>query len=303
MKESVLITGGSGFVAGHLIKALDGVCEVFVHTRKITEKIAANAFGSITMLEGAFDSEAIAERIGTDVGVVFHLAGAVTVKNALELFNANMVSTSNVIDLMEKAEIPHLIFLSTAAVWSGSSEQVLDENVSEEPNTPYGYAKLAAEALIFDAVRQKKLRSATILRCNNTYGPGSVQGVVANFYEKLKSGKPVEIDGDGSQLREPLFIDDLVDLILLAKDRHVDGVQIFGVSGPEAMTVRELAAKVAEGIGCELCIRSTSERNDRSRHLVVSTRKAFIELGWQPATNIGDGVRQMIHIERCHSEG
>lgn len=297
MKSAVLITGGSGFVAGHLVSALSCKAKVFLHTRQEKKLFAKDVSCGVTLLTGPFETEKIAQEIGTNVGTVFHLAGAVSVKDTLDLFDANIVTTANVIDLMVKNSIPHLVFLSTAAVWSGSSNEVFDETVVAEPNTPYGFAKLASEALIVDAVTQGKIRSATILRCNNTYGPGSGQGVIANFYESLKSGRPVVIDGDGNQLREPLFVKDLIDLLLCVNSRQVDGVHVYGISGPQALTVYEIAGKTAKMLGRELQVEFRPERSDRSRHLLVSTRKAELELGWHPLTLIDDGLRQIMNAE------
>lgn len=297
MKSAVLITGGSGFVAGHLVSALLGKAEVFIHTRQESKILTGNVFCGATILRGLFDAKNIAHQIGANVGTVFHLAGAVSVKDAFDLFNANIVTTANVIDLMVRSSIPHLVFLSTAAVWSGSSNEVFDETVVAKPNTPYGFAKLASEALIVDAIAQGKIRSATILRCNNTYGPGSKQGVIANFYENLKSGRPVVMDGDGQQLREPLFVKDLIDLLLCVNSRRIDGVHVYGVSGPQAFSIYELAEKTAKMLGRELQVQFRPERSDRSRHLLISTRKAVLELGWHPSTLIDDGLRQIMNAE------
>ena len=183
MKSSVLITGGGGFVARHLVPVLSKSSHVFLHVRKGSESTVIKSQDCITFLEGPLASEEIAQIIGSEVNTLFHFAGAVTAKDTMDLFDANVVTTVNAIELMERCSIPHMVFLSTAAVWSGTIEGILNESIPPEPDTPYGYAKLAAETLIMDAVKRGKIRSATILRCNNTYGPGSTQGVIANFYE------------------------------------------------------------------------------------------------------------------------
>lgn len=305
MKSSVLITGGGGFVARHLVPVLSKSSHVFVHVRKGSESTVIKSQDGITFLEGPLASEEVAQIIGSEVSTLFHFAGAVTAKDTMDLFDANVVTTVNAIELMERCSIPHMVFLSTAAVWSGSIEGILNESIPPEPDTPYGYAKLAAETLIIDAVKRGKIRSATILRCNNTYGPGSNQGVIANFYEKLNSGHPVIINGDGMQLREPLYISDLVDLLVLIRAKPVDGVQTFGVSGPQALTVSLLAQAIANTLGRNLAIEFTPARGDRSRHLLVSTQKAKLELGWQPETYIEDGLRQVMDAnfpEKLRSE-
>lgn len=305
MKSSVLITGGGGFVARHLVPVLSKSSHVFVHMRKVYGDTAIKSQDGITLLEGPLASEAVAKNLVGEVSTLFHFAGAVSAKDAMDLLDANVVTTVNAIELMESCSIPHMVFLSTAAVWSGSVEGVLNESIPPEPDTPYGYAKLAAETLIIDAVKRGKIRSATILRCNNTYGPGSTQGAIANFYGRLNSGYPVTINGDGMQLREPLYIADLVNLLLLAKAKPVDGVRIFGVSGPQAMTIIQLAKTIANTLGRNLAVEFTPARGDRSRHLLVSTQKARLELGWLPEIYIEDGMKQVMDAnfpEKLRSE-
>jgi nucleoside-diphosphate-sugar epimerase len=156
--------------------------------------------------------------------------------------------------------------------------------------TLYGYAKLSAERLIADSIDQDKISAATILRCNNTYGPGGVQGVVANFMARLLKGQPVQIQGDGQQLREPLYVSDLIDVIVkaLAKDR---GLHTFGISGPEAMTIASMAETLAKVLGTTLELDWKPENPDRARHIVVDTGKAQRELGWRPRIGFDQGCR------------
>lgn len=296
MSSPVFITGGGGFFAPHLIRALGGGADVLVHLRRESARAPVDLPGGCIVLREDLADPALADRLPTGVDTVFHLAGAVTAASALDLVNANVVTTANVIELMARRGIPRLVFLSTAAVWSGTTGSRIDENVAPAPNTPYGFAKLAAEALVADAVARGRIASATILRCNNTYGPDSRQGVVASFWQHLRAGQSVLIDGDGMQLREPLYVSDLVDLLLRARAR-LGGLQVYGISGPQALTVGEIARTVAEVTGRELKINWGAERSDRSRHLLISTHKAEASLGWRPTTLLADGLRAMLAAE------
>lgn len=295
MSSPVFITGGGGFFAPHLIRALGGGPLVQVHLRRESERLAEDLPDCVVLREPLTDPT-LADRLEDGTDTVFHLAGAVTTDSAMDLINANVVTTANVIELMVRRGIPHLVFLSTAAVWSGATGGRIDEDVPPAPTTPYGFAKLAAEALVVDAVARGKIASATILRCNNTYGPGSRQGVVANFYHRIRVGQGVLIDGDGMQLREPLFVADLMDLLLRARNRP-SGLQVYGISGPEAMTVSDIAFTVAEVTGRELKIDWGADRSDRSRHLLISTDKVKAGLNWQPTTCLADGLRAMLAAE------
>jgi UDP-glucose 4-epimerase len=295
MKSSVFITGGGGFIAPHLIRAL-GEQDIFVHLRRQSSRVPGDLPSNCNVLREDLTDSTLIAKLSGGVDTVFHLAGAINASSAFDLVDANVVSTANVINLMAQLRTPHLVFMSTAAVWGGKTGERIEENTPPTPNTPYGFAKLAAEALIADAVVRGSIASATILRCNNTYGPGSRQGVVANFFQLVCSGKAIQIDGDGMQLREPLYISDLVDLLILAMAKP-SGLQVYGVSGPHAMTVSEIARAVAEVSDCELKIDWCVERSDRSRHLLISNSAVESGLAWRPKISLFKGLRELMSYD------
>lgn len=279
-------------MAPHLIRALNSH-EVLVQLRGSPHRRLDECNFNFTVLRHELSDPALIDGMTSKIDTVIHLAGAVTTRTAMDLMIANVVTTNNVINIMTKLNIPHIVFLSTAAVWSGTTGTQIDEQVIPAPNTPYGFAKLAAEGLLIDAVAQGRIQSATILRCNNTYGIGSQQGVVANFLNCVQADKEVQIDGDGMQLREPLYVMDLVNLLLKAIANPC-GLQVYGVSGPQALSVFEIARLIAEVTGRELKINWVSERSDRSRHLLISTSKVEAGLGWKPITLLQDGLQTML---------
>jgi len=227
------------------------------------------------------------------------LAGAVQGAGVEAVLDSNVATTKNVLDIMEKCGIPKLIFMSTAAVWSDSTGTRLSELTPANPTTLYGYAKLSAERLIADSIGQDKISAATVLRCNNTYGPGGVQGVVANFMARLIKGQPVQIQGDGQQLREPLFVTDLIDVIVkaLAKDQ---GLHTFGISGPEAMTIASMAETIARVLDVKLEVNKKPENSERSRHIIMDTGKAQREFDWNPGIDFERGCR--LYAASFHDE-
>jgi UDP-glucuronate decarboxylase len=101
---------------------------------------------------------------------------------------------------------------------------------------------------------------------------------------------PVQIQGDGQQLREPLYVTDLVDLLLKAftKER---GLHTFGVSGPEAMTIIAMAETLAKVFGNRLGVDWQPDNPDRARHIIVDTSKARREFNWNPGIGFEQGCR------------
>lgn len=296
MSKKILITGGSGFIASHLASALKSEADVFLHIRPTSKSPPLILSGVTNILSDSLNTEDIGKSLPSEIDTVFHLAGTTNPRDALGMANSNVVTTANVINLMADRGIPNLIFISTAAVWGGALNSRIDESTPEAPDTHYGYAKLAAESLIVDAVTRGVISAATILRCNGTYGFGSCQGVVANFYNRLRNCEAVSIDGDGLQLREPLYVSDLVDLMLCSSTR-INGLQVYAVSGPQTLTVLDIARTIAKVINRELAIEWLPERNDRNRHIILSNSKAQEFLNWKPCIYLQDGLRMMISAE------
>jgi nucleoside-diphosphate-sugar epimerase len=287
--RSIFITGAGGFITPHLLDRLDPSCLVTLHVRdlaKATRTIKPRP--GLQIISGALTKREILNKLPPECDAVIHLAGAVHGPNTEAILDSNIVTTQNALDIMEARRIPKMIFMSTASVWSDSAGVKLSEATETNPTTLYGYAKLAAERLIADAVTQEKIASAVVLRCNNTYGPGGVQGAVANFMACLLNGAPVQIQGDGQQLREPLYVSDLVDVLLksFSKDR---GLHTYGISGPDAMTVLAMAQSLAKVAGKEIEVDWKPENSDRARHIMIDTAKARRELGWCPSVHYEEG--------------
>lgn len=302
MSTKILITGGGGFVAPYLLDCLDPSWEVVLHVRNIARARLPKNRPGLRIFSGALTPVNLLENVPSDCRLVVHLAGAINGPSVGSILESNVGSTSSVLAFMRERRVPHLVFMSTAAVWDDSTGSRLDEHSEPRPTTPYGYAKLSAECLIRDAVAHGDIASAAILRGNNTYGRGSIQGVIAAFRTSLLQGRPLPIDGDGQQLREPLYIADLVD-ILLRSFVLGPGVHLYGVSGPQPLTIFEMAQTMARVFGRELEVEWKPQRHDRSRHLMISTEKARRELNWTPRVFFDEGARSLLDADNSgHSE-
>ncbi|MGQ0686408.1 NAD-dependent epimerase/dehydratase family protein [Bradyrhizobium sp.] len=289
------MAGGGGFIAPHLLRALDSSLAVTAHIRDAAKPVsvatAVAAHPGARIVTGALNDEELSGKIPGDCDTIIHLAGAVHASSIEAVLDSNVTTTRNVLEIMERRKIANLVFMSTAAVWSDLSGSRLSESTPTNPQTLYGHAKLSAERLIADSIRRDKIASAVILRCNNTYGPGGFQGAVATFMRRLLDGLPVQIEGDGLQMREPLHVSDVVDVIKRACVGP-RGAHIYCVSGPEVVTIVEMAETMAKILGRKLEIEWKPQNADRARHIVMDTEKARRELGWVPQIRFEEGCRR-----------
>ncbi|QWG17078.1 NAD(P)-dependent oxidoreductase [Bradyrhizobium sediminis] len=292
--KSVFITGGSGFIAPHLLRALDPSCTVTLHVRDAAKSASmATSFPGVHVISGPLTESGLAAKIPDDCETVVHLAGAVHGPSVEAVLDSNVTTTRNVLRIMERRHIPRLIFMSTAAVWSDTEGVRLSESMEPNPQTLYGYAKLSAERLIADSLAQGQISSAVVLRCNNTYGPGGFQGAVASFVQRLRRDLPVQIEGDGLQMREPLHVSDTVDVIKKSFAGR-PGMNVYSISGPEVVTVLAMAETIAKVLGRKLEIEWKPQNPDRARHIIMNIEKARRELGWVPHTGFEEGCRRYV---------
>ncbi|MEK7630459.1 MAG: NAD(P)-dependent oxidoreductase [Patescibacteria group bacterium] len=264
----ILITGATGFIGTHVAKNLAGTHEIITWSRR----------------EGNLDT------LPVDIEYVIHLAGAAG--GSLETcISSNIVPTAEVLRAIERARIPRIIFLSGAAVYQDSSE-VLDEDAPLGSVAPYGISKIAAESLIKKWHELGLIKAAIILRGNNIYGPGSDHGVIAGFLAQAHAGT-ITVDGDGSQVREPVYIDDVVSIIKKSVETKSEGIHIYNVSGPRAYTLRDIATQIGLALGKEIPFHLSGKPAAPPFVLRLSIAKAQKELEWTPHIELGEGLAKI----------
>ena len=290
---NVLITGGGGFVTPYLLQVLDPLWQVILHVRDPKRAKEIPSRPGVKIISGPITKTVLLNEVPEDCQLVIHLAGSFSGKDIDTIFKNNLVSTQSVLSFMKDRRIPRLIFMSTASVWSDFNGKCHTENDPACPSTPYGYSKFAAECLIDNAIQHDMIKSAAILRANSTYGVGAKQGVISSFCNSISLHKPFIINGDGQQLREPIFIDDLVAAIISTFNLG-NGFHIYGISGAETFTIVDIAKKMAKIADIEFQVEWMPEKDEHSRHLIIDITKAREELSWIPQIGFDQGIQKIL---------
>ena len=337
MGMNVLVTGGAGFMGSNLVMHLLGEghrCTVFDNlsrpgVRANLEWVRAAAAGRIEFAEGDIrDPEAVAAA-ARDAEAIYHLAGQTAVTTSVVEpradFEINALGTLNVLEAARLSRRqPLVIFASTNKVYGGLGDlEVVEQEqryalahgagVSEahpiEFHTPYGCSKGAADQYVQDYGRMYGLRTA-VLRLSCVYGPRQFgtedQGWVAHFAIAAVLGRPLTIYGNGKQIRDILFIDDLVRLyagFLRAPSPDVWGY-VYNVGGGTAGTLSllELLDLLAQETGRRPSVGFEAWRPADQRAYVsdiTRVRKAF---GWQPEVSPRDGVHRLLAWAQAHRD-
>jgi UDP-glucose 4-epimerase len=205
------------------------------------------------------------------------------------IFEAIMATTKN---------RPRVISVSSGAVFQ-PIDQAIDEDSPVVANSPYAASKLAGEAYCSAFYRSYGLETVA-LRFGNVYGPGSTQknSVVAKFIKQALAGETLEIYGDGNQTRDFIFIDDLIDAVLLSSSVEGVGGEIFQIATSRESTVNELVevllrALQTAGVGNTRVSHTPTRKGDVKRNF-SDTSKAGKILGWHANVEMREGITRTV---------
>jgi CDP-paratose 2-epimerase len=324
-----LITGGAGFIGSNLTSRLvrEGY-QVVVYdnlSRPGSEKNAAWLRQELgqdwTLLQADIrDSEAL-RRAAADVDFIYHLASQVAVTTSVQDprhdFEVNALGTFNVLEAARlSGRQPIVLYSSTNKVYGGMEDAVVVEGedgyryrdyphgVSEryplDFHSPYGCSKGTGDQYVRDYARIYGLPTV-VFRQSCIYGTRQFgvedQGWVAWFTIAAVTGRPITIYGDGKQVRDVLWADDLLNLYQAAMARiDVAAGEVYNVGGgPENVLAvwTELGPMLEALLGRQIDVTYDDWRPGDQRIFVADIHKAERELGWRPQVGKAEGVRRL----------
>jgi UDP-glucose 4-epimerase len=297
-----LVTGGAGFIGSTLVDrllaeghAVDVVDDLSRGRLVNLADARADRSAELKIHQVDMRSPEMAELIGRrEPEVVFHLA-AIAERDPAADAMANIVGSLHVLEGARLAGARKIVFAAGAAIYGEPDPDALPvrESHAHEPVHAHGVGK----KVVVDYLRLYRDQHGvefTALALATVYGPrqASKGGVVAAFAEALMNGLPVTLRGDGSQTRDFVYADDVVDAFVRAADRG-SGLLINVGRGVET-PVRQVLATMAEAVGVE-AVKEPGEREpgDVDR-MALDPGRAKIHLGWEPWTSLEEGIAQVL---------
>lgn len=315
-----LITGGCGFIGtslirtlqaegGHNIRVLDNlstgtredlslVCS-FTETDSVSLQDAPHG---VELVVGDILDEKLAMEVSQGIDVIVHLAANTGVGPSVEDPRSdcysNVIGTFNYLEACRINQVPRFVFASSGAP-AGEVEPPIHEELPAHPVSPYGASKLAGEGYCSAYARSYGV-DTVCLRFGNVYGPGSVHksSVVAKFIRQALDAETLEIYGDGTQTRDFIYIDDLIDAVLKAASVPGIGGEVFQIATNRETTVGEMTEQLVEilqdcGVKDIKVINGETRVGDVKRNF-SDTSKAKQRLGWQTTENLSTGLRKTV---------
>jgi UDP-glucose 4-epimerase len=308
MRRAVLVTGGAGFIGTHLVHALlQRGLKVTVFDNLsvgLRDKLPSGAdfvLGDVTDLQAV-------QKAMTDHDAVVHLAARVAIRSsfdfAVEDTHTNVVGTAAVMRAAQRSgSVRRVVAASSMAVYADSPTPTpITELHPTAPISPYGISKLALEQLVHGMAAGAGITSA-VLRLFNTYGEGQALspyvGVVTIFTNALKRGTAPTIFGGGTQCRDFVHVDDVVQGFVRAIDSDVSG-ETFNIGTGCATSVNQVFEMVQAALG--LCVQAAHApaADGELRYSIADIAKAGRLLGYAPQSLLAQTLPSVVRAIAGH---
>lgn len=330
-RRAILITGGAGFIGTNVARSYleqDAPVHLFDNLSRPgvednVRELQRTFGGRLVFTEADMRNRSEVEKAVSSASTVYHFAAQVAVTTSLDDpvgdLETNLIGTIHLLEAIRGCAVPPaLLFTSTNKVYGRLSGVALRERASRyEPEedrvagagaseeqpleflSPYGCSKGSADQYVLDYARSYGL-PATVFRMSCIYGPHQLgsedQGWVAHFVRQAMKGEPITIYGDGKQVRDLLFVTDLVRAMRLAQERmDLAAGQAFNLGGGprNGTSLLELIAELQHLTGNDLEIEWGPERLGDQKWYVADTSKIRKMLGWNPEVGIRNGLRAL----------
>lgn len=325
--KNILITGGAGFIGSHLVDeylqqgagkvvVFDDFSTGFKENLNSKEVRIKNVKGSI------MDENLLSETVKKEkIEIIDHEAAELEVYtgilNANKDAQVNIIGTLNVLNVALKNKIERVLFASSGAVYGEAEYVPIDENHPLTPHWPYGVSKLGAERYCIQYCRLYGLKT-TAFRYSIVYGPREWFGRVLTMFIKriFIEKKPPVVFGNGQQVRDFVYVKDLVKAHVKAIENQKAVGEVFNVSSEQGISIKELAQCLIELCEKDLDIifdnpaegAASQFQPERIRlkgelkKFVLCNNKVKKILGWNPEVSFKDGLNKEIEWLMANKE-
>lgn len=304
----VLVSGGAGFIGSNLVDKLINLG----HNVCIIDNLSTGNINNVNKKAQLYINDILDPNVSKifekeKFDIVYHLAAQINVQKSITnpIFdsNVNVCGTINIINNCVNYNVKKIVYSSSAAVYGHPQYLPIDEKHEIRPISYYGLSKYTAEEYIRVFSNLNNL-DFTILRYANVYGirqdPKGEGGVISTFMNSLFKKQPLYIFGDGSALRDYIFVEDIVDANIAALSSG--DKEIFNIGTGVYTSVKELAENMMDIISLKCNIEYTSARKGDIANSYFNINKAKNKLNWSPRFSLKDGLKKTIEYYKNNLE-
>ncbi len=305
-----VVTGGAGFIGSHIAARLvrDG------HRVRVVDDLAtghaenlAEVRADVELLEGSVCDGALLRRAFEGAEAVFHQAALASVPRSvadpIATDRANVEGTLQVLEAARQCGVPRVVSASSSSVYGDTPTLPKREDMPPTPMSPYAASKLAAEHYCRVYAELFGLQTVS-LRYFNVFGPrqdpaGQYAAVIPLFIAAMLAGKPLQVFGDGEQSRDFTYVDNVVEVNLLAAQAEAPGGLAVNVGCGERHTLNDLIRALEDVVGTPAEVVYASPRPGDVLHSEADIQRARDALGFEPKVGFEEGLRRTVDWHRA----
>ena len=296
----LVILGGGGFIGSAIVeRLLEEDVQIRIFERPDVRPYRCFPKSKVEWITGDLMSAHDIDRAIDGVELVIHLASTTTPKSSHEDMiydmESNLAPSLKVLKAMSTKKIRKIIYISSGGTVYGNPVYLpIDEKHPTEPRVSYGITKLAIEKYLQMYERTHGIK-VVILRVTNPFGERqrieSAQGAVGIFINKILLGQEIEIWGDGSTVRDYLYVGDVANAFASAI-RYEGSEAVFNISSGIGTSLTDLINRIEQALHIKAICRYTAGRAFDVKANVLDNSLARQELGWSPQTTFEQGINK-----------
>lgn len=295
MNDSRVLVVGGGFLGSALAKSLSQRSRQVTILSPHGEPSARSDAPAI--VRGRQEDKTLMSELLEQHDIVIHAAWGTTPSSSARRPTieaaAGLAPWLAFLEALEQFPAVRILFLSSGGTVYGNPERLpVTENTPLHPVSCHGAGKVAAEIFL---AAQRRLRSApaVVLRPSNVYGPGQTLrggfGVIRHLLQCAADSRPFALLGDGSNVRDYLYIEDFVGGVLALIERPGD-TDVYNIGSGSGVSLSTLITLVEEVTECPIRVQRRDPRAGDVGEIVLDIGKIYRETGWKPSTSLTDGI-------------
>jgi UDP-glucose 4-epimerase len=305
--ERALVTGCAGFLGSHLsdrlldagvsVVGVDSFTDYYPRVLKERNLAEARDHRLFELHERDIAGDPLDDLL-EDVDVIFHLAAQAGVRGSFgsgfdTYLHDNVKATQRLLEAAVRAQVETFVYASSSSVYGNAASFPTGETAPRAPVSPYGMTKCATEDLAGVYHRDHGIRTVG-LRYFTAYGPRQRPDMAFNrFIAAGLAGEPITILGDGLQVRDFTFVDDVIEATVSAAENGLHG-SVYNVGGGTPVTLLAAVQLIEEQIGRPIEVRHRESARGDARQTGADTQRARADLGFEASVQLEDGLARQL---------
>ena len=299
-----IVTGGAGFIGNNIVKKLvargDDVTVIDnLNTGK--EENLKSVIDKITFLKDSILNMELLEKQSQNIDGIFHQAALASVQDSFskldEYHNVNVNGTENILKLAKKNDF-RVVYASSSSVYGNPERIPIKESDKKNPINPYAETKLKKEQL---AIKYSEMGVKVIgLRYFNVFGKGQSKeyaGVLKLFLERIRDKLPPKINGDGTQFRDFVYVEDVADANIMSMDSDINH-GFYNVGTNTSITILDLAKTIIKSSGLDIQPIFGSALKGDVQRTIANIDLIKEEIGWEPTILLEKWIEEIISMNK-----